>query len=639
MPSKIRRLLAVMFIIVLISSSTVFAKIYIDKTGGGKSDSVYVAGNPDLYPIEYYDPDTETYKGLIPDMLKLVSKQTGLDFTYISAGSENRQKSLYRNNQAELITAILSDDKKYEDAEKFVALAVESDGKAVNYCICFTDAISGKTKDKIVDALDDISVNQKNGFIVNNAVTDLLASRRQLVIMIICSSSVAFLILASIAIVIIRKKRKENIINRMIDKNTGVGNADYYVYAFEQLISEQSRNLYNLAYIAFDINAFEHLKSNISIKEVEKLAAAKLINYTTAAEYLSLADNGVFALIFQSENDVGAEKRVSEIVSGVNEYIYEHLNGIGNMFRVGYCRLCEHKGIDAEGALYNAKQGYLYAEANDTPYHIGTKALADENKKVEALALQIDDALKNNDFKIHLQFIVNAENGKFCGAEVLSRWQNREYGLLRPPEYISVLNKTGNIVEHDYCIFENACRQLALWNKPPFDKLFLTCNFTRISFSKADFADRLNEIVLKYNVPHNRLAIEITEDTLVENLKNISENIKKLSASGFRVTIDDMGAGFSSLSDIYDNEFDIVKIEREFVVSCVSDRKRRMLKNIIYLVHNAGAKVICEGIETAEQFDMLKSIGCDMIQGFYFSRVLPLSECERFIISNFEKSK
>lgn len=108
----------------------------------------------------------------------------------------------------------------------------------------------------------------------------------------------------------------------------------------------------------------------------------------------------------------------------------------------------------------------------------------------------------------------------------------------------------------------------------------------------------------------------------------------KYSEYGFKVAIDDMRTGFSSLADIYDNEIDIVKIEREFISSCVTDRRRHMLGNIIELVHNAGAAVICEGIETPEQLEMLKSLNCDMTQGFYNSRVLPLPECESFFLSN-----
>ena len=102
---------------------------------------------------------------------------------------------------------------------------------------------------------------------------------------------------------------------------------------------------------------------------------------------------------------------------------------------------------------------------------------------------------------------------------------------------------------------------------------------------------------------------------------------------GFKIAIDDMGTGFSSLSDLYDNDIDVVKIERDFISACTSERRHKVLGDIVSLVHNTGARVICEGIENKEQQEMIKEIGCDMMQGFYYSRVLPLGECERFIDS------
>lgn len=148
-----------------------------------------------------------------------------------------------------------------------------------------------------------------------------------------------------------------------------------------------------------------------------------------------------------------------------------------------------------------------------------------------------------------------------------------------------------------------------------------------------DFAKRLAEISQNFNFSRSRLVVEITENSLNSNADIVSENIRQLRAFGFQVAIDDMGAGISSLADIYDNEIDFVKIGSDFVASCVTERRRKMLNNLILLAHNAGARVICEGVETAEQLKMLQDMECDVMQGFYHSRVLPFPECERFFLS------
>lgn len=621
---------ALVFLIFACLSVSVFAEVYTEKTVGGSAKSLYIAGNPDLYPIEYYDSSADIYKGLLPDIFNEISEKTGINFTYISAGTSNEQKNLYQNNQVEIVSAIPSNDKNFVDIETVSVLTVEYNGNTVDYSIGFTNLLPENQKESIVSALSDISQSKKSGWLINSAKNDFFVKKRNFYAIV---SAVILLFAAIIvtAIVISAKKRRQNSkINAMIDQNTGVGNAEYYIYAFENLISEQAKNLYNLAYISFDVDRYNN--GSVSAHDVEKYAAVKLSQLVNSCEYLSRISDGVFIMLFQAENSIIADKRVADLVYSVNKYVADFTNE-NDIFKAGYCAFCENIGIDAETAVYNAKQGYLYAVSNALPYYMGTKSQIEKNKKAKILTSQIDDALKNGEFKAHIQFFTESKTSNFCGGEILSRWQNSTYGLLRPNEYIDILNKTGKIVEHDYKIFEEVCAILEKWNTPPFDKMFLSCNFTRNSVSDPEFANKLISISEKYNFAKNRLAVEITENTLSINSTTVSENIKRLRKYGFLVAIDDMGAGFSSLADIYDNEVDIVKIERSFVTSCITDRRREMLSNIISLIHNAGAKVICEGAETQQQVDMLKSIDCDIIQGFYYSRVLPLTEGEKFILT------
>ncbi len=485
-------------------------------------------------------------------------------------------------------------------------------------------------KESIISALSDISQSKKSGWLINSAKNDFFVKKRNFYAIVSAAILLFAAIIISVIVILAKKRRQKSKINKMIDQNTGVGNAEYYIYAFENLISEQAKNLYNLAYISFDIDRYNN--GSVSAPDIEKYAAVKLSQLVNSCEYLSRISDGVFIMMFQAENSNIADKRVADLVFSVNKYVADFTNE-SDIFKAGYCAFCENIGIDAETAVYNAKQGYLYAVSNALPYYMGTKSQIEKNKKAKILASQIDNALKNGEFKAHIQFFTESKTSNFCGGEILSRWQNSTYGLLRPNEYIDILNKTGKIVEHDYKIFEEVCAILEKWNTPPFDKMFLSCNFTRNSVSDPEFVNKLISISEKYNFAKNRLAVEITENTLSINSTTVSENIKRLRKYGFLVAIDDMGAGFSSLADIYDNEVDIVKIECSFVSSCITDRRREMLSNIISLIHNAGAKVVCEGAETQQQVDMLKSIDCDIIQGFYYSRVLPLTEGEKFILT------
>lgn len=634
MRTSLKRVTAALAAVLLwvCAAPSALGAVYTEETGGGPADSVYVAGTPDCYPIEYFDEDSGTYCGLIPDLLNEVSEKTGISFTYISAGSEDRRQSLYENRQVELVTAVTAEDAGFDGLETAVVLTAEQNGETTAYCIGFTELLTQTRRAHLLRALAEITDAQKAGWLLAHAEEAPSLSHRQLVILAVAAAVIV--LAAAVTVLLLRRRKRRNALDRLVDDRTGVGNGDYYTYAFDRLISPQARSLYALAYLAFDVRQLQEQRRDVSVAEIEKYAAAKLAKCHSAAEYLSRISDGTFVLLFQAENREAAQQRLQELTEGVNGYIAELVRGSGELFRAGCCRLCDNVGIDAETAVYHARQGYLYAVSKGLLYHIGSNAQLAAGKKAQRLAEQLDDALAGDEFKVYVQFFSDGKTERFCGGEVLSRWQNSEYGLLRPDEYIGVLSRTGKIVEHDYRIFEKVCAILEKWSAPPFDTLFLSCNFTRLSVSDPSFAGRLAEISDKYRFARHRLVVEITESSLSVSSEAVSENIRQLTKLGFQVAIDDMGTGFSSLADIYDNEVDIVKIERDFVASCVTARRREMLRGLISMIHHAGARVICEGVETAEQLAMLKALDCDMMQGFYHSRVLPFSECERFFLSH-----
>lgn len=241
--------------------------------------------------------------------------------------------------------------------------------------------------------------------------------------------------------------------------------------------------------------------------------------------------------------------------------------------------------------------------------------------------------MTNGEIKAYLQFIVDNRTGEICGAEVLSRWEHPELGVMRPGAYIGVMKQTGAITRHDEAVFERLCALLEVWKGTPCGKLFLTCNFTRVSISQEDFAERIGEIAGRYRFDHDRLIIEITEDSLIQNGEQAAASIEGCRRMGFRIAIDDMGSGFTALSDLYSHEIDLVKIERSVVLNAMTEKGARMLKGLIALAHDMGTRVLCEGVETAAQHEMIRETGCDMVQGFYYSRVLPLPEALRYLES------
>lgn len=607
------------------------AAVYTAPGDVGNENTVYVAGEPNSFPLEYYNSETKSFCGAIPDMLKAVSNKTGISFTYIAASTQNRQQELSQNSQVELVTALLANQEDCVVTELIPVLTVTLNGHSETYCVGVTKMASPELVQQLKTAFSAFSEREKLGFLLANAQQNPAVRTQSRTLKIVLIAAVALLLAGGLVTLIVVKKKRRNAPSALVDEKTGVGNAQYYTYAFEQLLSRQSKNLYAVLYLAANAEEIAAKHGEKAVLEVERLAAAHLNAAVASAEYLARVSPGIFVLLVQAPTQKECLNRTQAVVSSVNRYVQEFYPDLSNAFTAGVSRLCEHPDCNAETAFYNAKQGYLAALRGGTSAELTSESNLAQSKKQEKLRQAVLNAVENGEFRVYLQLITESQSKKICGAEVLSRWQNREYGLLRPHEYIEILKQTGQIAVHDYKMFAAACELLQGWNKAPYSHLFLSCNFTRDSLSRQNFFKEIEKIASAYSFNHARLIIEITEDSIAENLTTISQNIKQCRKAGFKIAIDDMGTGFSSFADLYNNEIDLVKMGGEFVAACALPRQRTVLSDMVALVHHSGAKILCEGVENLGQAEFLNQIHCDMLQGFYFSKILPKAECQRFL--------
>lgn len=229
------------------------------------------------------------------------------------------------------------------------------------------------------------------------------------------------------------------------------------------------------------------------------------------------------------------------------------------------------------------------------------------------------DAIKKGEFKAYMQKVVDVQSLQVVGGELLARWDKPEKGVVCPAEFIEQMIMTDTIAELDYYMFEEACKQQQEWQASG-KNMFLSCNFTRLTLSKPDFVEKVFHIIKKYDFDHSKVVIEITEDCVESNGFIAFFNIAKCKELGLMVVIDDFGAGNTSFDDFKHYPVDIVKIDRSLLLEAEKEEGRKTLHSLISRISNLGVKVLCEGIETEEQAEMLKSFGCDYLQGFYFGR-------------------
>lgn len=255
--------------------------------------------------------------------------------------------------------------------------------------------------------------------------------------------------------------------------------------------------------------------------------------------------------------------------------------------------------------------------------------LFDENEIVRSFA----DALQQGQFFIHYQPQYNHSSGLMVGAEALVRWNHPTRGLVPPDAFIPVLESNNLITRLDYYVFEQACISLRRWIDSGLPLVPLSVNFSRRDIFQPDFVQQLERIREKHAVPVNYLRLEITESAFAGNGPQANDVVCALHKSGYIVEMDDFGSGYSSLNVLKDIDVDILKLDMLFLSDeHGSNRGGTILSFVVRMAKWLGLPVIAEGVETLHQADFLRSIGCDQVQGYLYSRPLPQKEFESLLL-------
>lgn len=249
-------------------------------------------------------------------------------------------------------------------------------------------------------------------------------------------------------------------------------------------------------------------------------------------------------------------------------------------------------------------------------------------------ALNVDElqkALRERQFKIYLQPQIDSSTNHLVGVEALVRWFNPKRGMIPPNEFISAFEEKGMIAQLDYYVWEEACMQLQRWKEMGRENWSISVNISAKDFYLSDIYESITGLVEKYDIEAKNLKLEITETAFVLNVEEQMVLVKRLQNRGFIVEMDDFGSGYSSLNSLKDISVDVLKMDMKFFQK-TNEQKRadKIVESIVNLAYNLEMAVIAEGVENAEQVEMLRSIGCKIIQGFYYSKPLPVEEFEEF---------
>ncbi|MGK7921954.1 MAG: EAL domain-containing protein [Trichodesmium sp.] len=284
---------------------------------------------------------------------------------------------------------------------------------------------------------------------------------------------------------------------------------------------------------------------------------------------------------------------------------------------------------DADTAMYRAK---TLGKARQEVFN--TSMYADNLAQLK-LEIDLRQALKKNELKLYYQPLILLETGLICGFEALLRWKHPERGMISPDEFIPIAEETGLIIPIGWWVLEEACQQTYNWQKQfPLHPLMMSVNLSGRQFSQSDLVDQIHQVLSRIGLENNRLKLEITETTIMENEQIVMKILSELKAMNIQLNIDDFGTGYSSLSRLRNFPIDTLKIDRSFVMTMDSESDNlEITKAIISMAASLGIDVIAEGVETATQLAVLRDLKCKYGQGYFFSKPVDTEQATNLIAS------
>jgi EAL domain-containing protein (putative c-di-GMP-specific phosphodiesterase class I) len=245
--------------------------------------------------------------------------------------------------------------------------------------------------------------------------------------------------------------------------------------------------------------------------------------------------------------------------------------------------------------------------------------------------------LRNNELQIYYQPILNLSDHSIIKAEALLRWQHPQHGMINPAAFIPLAEESGLILPVGEWVFDQCSNQIKRWHKQFGHIIQISVNKSPMQFNqrnKYSWPDKL----VGLNLPGNSINVEITEGLLLKNSPNVRAILKEFRTAGIEISIDDFGTGFSSLSYLKEFDIDYLKIDRSFTSNLNKNKTdHALIEAIILMAHKLDIRTIAEGVETQLQQDLLIELGCDFVQGYFYSSPVPIEEFEKLIVPQWDK--
>ncbi|GAB6085345.1 sensor domain-containing protein [Alkaliphilus crotonatoxidans] len=437
------------------------------------------------------------------------------------------------------------------------------------------------------------------------------------------------------------KKMIDNKVKNLVQKDilTGLNNRSYFIEKLDELIEKNKAEQVPFAILCIDLNNFKEINDSLGhhmgdlvLKEfagrLSKLMRSDFILARYSGDEFLILLNGIKEI---KEVEEFSKKVISEIKKSfkIEKTILYLSANIG-------ISMYPKDGTDSDSlircadiAMFNAK------EVKKHSICFYNKTMSKEVEDKFLIANYLNQAIEEGEYSLLYQPIFDLNNHQILGAEALLRWENKDLGMVPPDKFIPIAENTGQIWRIGEWVMETVLAQLKSWLDSGYRLIPIAINISVKQLEQEDFHGVLKDKLMRNKIPVKYLELEITESVSTGNLEVIMNNLAELTRVGFKISMDDFGTGYSSLGHINLFQLDKIKIDKVFIHDLKrSSKQREIIKAIITMAKSLEMKVVAEGIETREQYEILSEIGCDLGQGYFLSKPIKKAVFEQFLKAN-----
>jgi len=412
------------------------------------------------------------------------------------------------------------------------------------------------------------------------------------------------------------------------DALTGLPNRMQFEASTDQMI--RNKQCEKLAVMFVDLDGFKqvndtlgHMAGDNLLRQVSKRMTDRLNKRGTISRY----GGDEFSIVISKYNDkdeiINIGKELVECLNeefDLNGYAVHSRASIGVSEYPADATTAEDLKRNADFAMYHAKsEGKNRVSCYD-------EKMATEYQQRISMKSDLEKALDLNQFELYYQPQVSTAASAVAGVEALIRWKHPIRGFVRPDLFIPIAEESGLIHPIGDWVLDEACRQMAEWHSNGLTGLQVAINVSAHQFMRPNFLELVKTTCKKYDLNKSLLELEITESVLATDVQQVINTCEQLRKLGIRVAIDDFGTGYSSLSYLQDLPADTLKIDRSFIVGMSDSASKSVARTIVNLAESCGLETVAEGVETSDQLDIIHELGCDYVQGYYYSKPLPADE-------------